>query len=122
MNFRSGDGDGDEELDFDEFVAMLPEPSRKRHTRAQIRDWFDTMDVDKSGKISMQEFFLFSAQAAAWRSGAGLATVFKKYDRDGSGTMDEMEFTSAIMGMGFGDIAASLFKDLDVDKDRKSVV
>ena len=29
-----------------------------------------------------------------------------------------MEFMSALMGMGFGDIAADLFKELDIDGSR----
>ena len=48
-DFRAADADGDQMLDFDEFVSMLPERSRARHTREQMRDWFDTMDVDQSG-------------------------------------------------------------------------
>ena len=71
------------------------------------------LDEDGSGSVGFKEYFRFSMQAAAWRTGLGISSLFGTFDRDGSGELDEMEFTSAIMSMGFGNVAAELFNELD---------
>ena len=49
--FADADINGDQKLDFDEFLALQPARVRKKYTKAQIRSWFDQADLDRSGTI-----------------------------------------------------------------------
>ncbi|KAL1529757.1 hypothetical protein AB1Y20_000693 [Prymnesium parvum] len=115
LDFRAADVNDDKHLTLREFKSMLPASSQKTLKPEELEAWFSTMDINQDGLISMQEFFIVAMQLAAWRSGAGLTTIFAAYDRDGSGVVNEMEFATAAMGMGFADIASTMFHELDVD-------
>ena len=43
------DVDGNQLLDFDEFLALQPAEVRDKHSVESIREWFDTADADGSG-------------------------------------------------------------------------
>jgi len=76
-------------------------------TTDQMNKMFDTIDVDKSGKITMEEFILikqFQHERSDVRVGleklSNLQRVFAAIDKDKSGTVDCQEFTTAMRIMG----------------------
>ena len=117
MFFSEADTNHDNELDFDEYEQGLPENIKRNHSAAQIREWFDLVDKDGSGRITMDEFFLWSLGAASVHSGKTIKNIFMKYDTDGSGSVDRYEFTRAAQEVGFGDTAAELFEVFDTGGD-----
>ena len=94
-------------LDFEEFLAIQPRAVRAQHSIDTIRSWFDSADSDGDGRVNVNEFFVYSLGAAAANVGPGaLARVFERYDKDGSGMLDMLEFTQLAERMGFGAVAA----------------
>jgi len=72
-----------------------------------------------SGTVTLANYFEWSLGTACPKSGetmlaAGMQSIFRKYDVDASGRLDEMEFTNAVHDMGFGDAAHELFFQLPV--------
>ena len=43
------------DFDFDEFVAMLPAATRAKYTTEDLREWFDSADLDGNGVLSIRE-------------------------------------------------------------------
>ena len=116
----AADADGDNQLDFDEFVAMI----RVREGNSElpietIRLRFDKLDTDHSGKISMSEYLLVALREALGRNSLKLIEIFKEWDRDGSGSIEKREFRRAIKCLGFEASRAQIdavFDELDYDE------
>ena len=53
--FAEADGDGNQLLDFDEFLALQPTDVRDKFSVAAIRAWFDAADPAGSGSLSVNE-------------------------------------------------------------------
>ena len=82
--------------------------------------WFNEADTDCSGTLSPDEFFKWSLNNASQQHGAdALAVAFNKYDRDGTGQLDAVEFGSACVELGFGVVANAIFKSLDHGAHRR---
>jgi len=118
--YDSFDGDGSEQLDFDEFCKLIrARESGYEHTIMELQERFAELDRDGSGTIDLQEYLLFSMQDALARSSQQLMTVFGEWDEDGGGEISKREFRRAIKGMGF-DVAEEdvdkIFDEMDVDK------
>ena len=47
--FAEFDQDGNQQLDFEEFLAMQPRKIRETHSAAEIRTWFESADLDGDG-------------------------------------------------------------------------
>ena len=113
VEFDEADRDGDQEVDAEEFARfILPRvDSAGRAITAEVRkEWWALMDVDGDGFIRKDEFFLYALMSASRKSGTGIAAIFKGYDADGSGTLDEIEWERALEEMGFGDVATCMFE------------
>ena len=114
--FAEYDLDGNQSLDFEEFLAMMPMRMRSTHSAEQIRQWFNLADTSGDGLISINEFFAWSLSNAALKHGVNaLKGAFEKYDKDGSGVLDVREFAAAAAEMGFGTHAHEIFTVLDKD-------
>lgn len=114
--FAEYDLDGNQLLDFEEFLAMQPVKVRQTYSADEIKEWFNAADTDGNGSLSINEFFRWSLSNASMKHGAtALETAFRKYDRDGGGYLDSFEFEKAATDMGFGAVAHDLFKALDHD-------
>ena len=74
------------------------------------------------GFITKDEFFVYALCAASRRAGAGLEAIFRAYDGDRSGSLDELEFTRALEEMGFGDVAHEAFEENAIGKGSDRVV
>ena len=112
--FADVDADGNQQLDFDEFYALMPEKVRSDIGTGLIREWFDAADADHSGELSISEYFLWSMQNATEKHGGGvLRAIFSKYDPDASGRLDMYEFQRVCDDAGFGLVAHNIFRALD---------
>ena len=47
--------------------------------------------------------------------GSGLEDVFERYDKEGKGVLDAIEFATAAEDIGFGDVANDIFVEFDPD-------
>lgn len=117
MHFSLADVNGDDTMDYDEFVESMPAHVRASNSPEQLRTWFEMIDLDGSGQVSRDEHLKWSLNAATMASGAGVEKIFQRYDRDGSGQLSELEFARAARDMGLGDHAESLFHALPGSED-----
>ena len=101
---------------------MQPAAIRDHFSSDEILLWFNEADTDCSGTLSPDEFFKWSLNNASQQHGAdALAVAFNKYDRDGTGQLDAVEFGSACVELGFGVVANAIFKSLDHGAHRRHV-
>ena len=111
--FYRGDKNGDEKLDFDEFCSIAPESLRANASEHDLRLLFDSIDLDKNGSVTLDEFFVWTLSYVNDFMGAGLESVFNRYDASNEGALDSREFAQAAEDMGFGPLAHELFVELD---------
>ena len=111
-------------VNFDEFVAALPERIRELRKPNDLRHWFDELDVTKSGLISMGAFFKWSMSPESIVAGSGAKRFFMRFNVDGSGCLDVHQFSRAVESLGIepGSVnAQEIFQELDRDHlDKKS--
>jgi len=110
LEFEEADADGDQEINFDEFVSYIL-PITGERSEEDLREWWALMDIDGDGLLRKDEYFVYSLCAASRKSGSGIAGIFEKYDQDASGNLDIIEFERALDEMGFGDIAEAVFDE-----------
>lgn len=84
------------QLTFEEFCRAVPERISQGSSKQQICDIFNSVDADRSGTISMDEYFLFALGIAAQQTGSGIEAIFRRYDKGGEGTLDAAEFSRAV--------------------------
>lgn len=114
--FAEFDANGDQKLDFDEFYSMQPNAVRDLYPVELFREWFDLADADGNGTLTVNEFFAWSiANAGMSHGGKALEALFKRWDNDGTGLLDSIEFAAACEDLGFGSVATEIFKSIDTD-------
>lgn len=118
LAFQEADVDGDQKLEFDEWVSMLPATMRERRTVDQLRQIFNVADLDGDGTISLDEFFLWTLSLAAMQGGTSAETTLQRFSKSGNGRLDELEFTKACEHLGMGEFAHELFAQLPKDASR----
>ena len=91
---------------------MVPERTRKFSTEEQLQDLFRKVDTDRSGDISMDEYFFWMLSTTTRRHGGGLEKFFKAYDKGGEGKLDGAEFVMAAEDVGFGSMAHEIFLEV----------
>ena len=64
-------------LTFDEFLSMQPKTVRQEHSEEEVRAWFDAVDLDGSGTLSVNEFFLWTLQKEAMKDMKGMRAIFQ---------------------------------------------
>jgi hypothetical protein len=115
--FAGVDRDGNQKLDFEEFVAMQPQRIRVTHSDEQMKEWFEAADENGDGTLSINEFFTWSIGRNSKRNGAAiLEAIFKKFDRNAGGSLDCHEFKQMAREMCFEQSAAEVFSVLDEDR------
>lgn len=62
LRFAEADKDGNNVLDWNEFLEMQPMSIRLQHSEKDIYEWFKSADVDGSGTVSINEFFMYTLQ------------------------------------------------------------
>ena len=94
--FAEVDLDGNQRLDFEEFLAMQPGCIRDQYSVEQIQTWFNSADLNGDGTLSVEEFFAWSLSNAVQSHGRfSLQLAFEQYDKDGGGYLDAFEFGKA---------------------------
>ena len=79
--FMDADVDGNHQLSYEEFQQLVPANMRASLSEEDIREIFDSADLDGSGTISMDEYFLWTLKLAAAQTGSGLETIFRQFDK-----------------------------------------
>ena len=81
----------------------------QKMTQEQLLELFHAVDIDRSGTISLDEYFLFALSIGEAQTGTGVEAVFRQYDKNGEGVLDVAEFSRAVEDMGFGPKAHEIF-------------
>lgn len=122
LSFLAADANGDEDLEFHEFVNVIPAELREKSSAAALREIFDMADTNNDARISKDEFFFWSLSWAFQNSGGATASaamveeVFREHDSSGDGELNLIEFQQAVDRFGFGSVASQVFSELDRDQ------
>lgn len=116
--FAEADENEDYALDEDEFRRVLSTRTLNFHSSEEIQKWYHMADVSGTGQLTMPTYFLWSIVSATHKTGVQVRDIFNRYDKDGSGVLDELEFGLAVEDMGYGDHAHLLFSALNLNDDR----
>lgn len=117
MFFVEVDQEDKKLITFEQFRDALPQAIRDQHSAASQQSWFELMDHDGDGTVTIEEFVECSIAMAAIMSGAGILEIFEKYDHEKTGKLGEREYTFAARDLGFGEHAHALFQRLPLHSD-----
>ena len=81
MAFYQGDINGDEVLDFAEFCSIAPKAMRDSLSPEEMKALFDSVDLDKNGNVTLDEFFIWTLSFVQESTGTGLAMLLRTYVR-----------------------------------------
>lgn len=95
-SFRKADKDSDGVLDTAEFAEALSKVSWWKISRKTPGEWFVQADKSKDGMLDTNEF------AAICTSGNHIDNIFKRTDRDGSGSLTPNETAAYIRSITHG--------------------
>ena len=115
MEFDDVDRDQDNKLDFGEFCALVRKREVGSHSESELRERFEKLDADGSGKVDMNEYIVFVLRDALSRSSQRVIELFVKWDEDASGEIDKREFRRLVGSMGFSMIGDASEIDLVFD-------
>uniref|UniRef100_A0A6P7GX58 Peflin-like n=1 Tax=Diabrotica virgifera virgifera TaxID=50390 RepID=A0A6P7GX58_DIAVI len=93
--FQAVDKDRSGQISWEELQAALINGQGENFSPTACKLMISMFDIDHSGTIGINEFQLLYNYINQWLA------VFKNYDRDGSGSIDETELTQAFQQMGF---------------------
>lgn len=81
-DYFAADADGDSKLDFDEFVAMVAQrDDAKDFKQDQLRTLFDALDIDKSGKLDLNEYIQWALRESLGKSRGKVIDLFRACTR-----------------------------------------
>lgn len=95
-SFRKADKDSDGVLDTAEFVEALSKVSWWKLSRKTPADWFIQVDKNSDGTLDIKEFASIST------SGNHIDNIFKRTDRDDSGSLTQRETAAYIRSVTHG--------------------
>ncbi|KAJ2782558.1 hypothetical protein H4R18_002187 [Coemansia javaensis] len=93
--FRAVDTDGSGQLDANELQQALVNGDWSRFNIDTVRLMIGMFDRDRSGTINFEEF------TGLWRYIEDWKNCFRRFDADGSGTIDRNELSQALTTFGF---------------------
>ena len=74
-------------------AAVRTHPS---YNLTRLREWFDAIDTNKDGVVSVNEWLLWALGQEAERTGGGsIGAFFRAFDRDNTGCLDLADFQRA---------------------------
>ena len=114
--FSEYDVTGGRQLDWEAFLAMVPERVRKVHSIEQLRAVFSAADVDQDGILSLAEYFRWTmAKALITLGKETVLNTFIYYDKNDRGRLDIKQWDSLAIEMGFGAVSREVFRALDAN-------
>eukprot|EP00966_Prymnesium_polylepis_P193760 4490929-Prymnesium_polylepis.1 len=78
MEYQTHDADQDNKLDFDEFCALVREREVGDHSDEALRQRFEALDRDGSGKVDLNEYVLWALRDALTRSSSRVIDLFRQ--------------------------------------------
>ena len=120
LAFLDADINGDQQLSWDEFYLCIPASIKSRSSMDELKDLFESVDTDGSGFISIDEYFMWSINICVNQNGRGLEPIFRRYDQNGTGTLDANEFAQICTDINFGMYAHDIFVELVSARDLQS--
>ena len=100
LAFAEADTDGDQTISMSEFRHLLPSTLRSTGglgsgtltpSDAALYELFEMADSDRSGSISISEFFFWSMACATDHAGVSLRSAFEAFDSSGDGKLNLQE-------------------------------
>lgn len=88
----SVDDNGDNEIDFEEFLVLMAGRIGERDPDKELRDAFRVFDVDGSGSISRDELQKLMKQLGQNLTDGELDAMMNEVDTDGDGEISFVEF------------------------------
>ena len=114
--FSEYDVTGGRQLDWEAFLAMVPERVRKVHSIEQLRAVFSAADVDQDGVLNLAEYFRWTmAKALITHGKENVLNTFIYYDKNDRGRLDIKQWDSLAIEMGFGAVSREVFRALDAN-------
>jgi calcium-dependent protein kinase len=89
--FKEIDKNGDGKLSKEEILDEYDKFYGKTINKEDVLKIFDSVDIDKSGFIEYSEFLEASINEKQLLTDEKLLSAFKKFDKDGSGTIQAQE-------------------------------
>ena len=119
----AAEASGKRTLNFDAFCKLMRRREVGEHTVEELRKRFDLVDADKSGRIEVHEWALFTLRDGLRRSSERVYDLFKQWDEDRSGELSQKEVHRALTSLlGFNltkEESARLFGLLDTEGSGK---
>ena len=119
----AAEASGKRTLNFDAFCKLIRRREVGEHTEEELRKRFDLVDADKSGRIEVHEWALFTLRDGLRRSSERVYDMFKQWDEDRSGELSQKEVHRALTSLlGFNltkEESARLFGLLDTEGSGK---
>ena len=95
-NFEALDKCNDGQLSYDEFKEGIIKVKGKKITENEIQEMFNSIDVDKNGKIDYTEFIAASLKKRTYTKNERLYEVFCSFDKDKNGEITKEDIVQAI--------------------------
>ena len=91
-DYFAADADGDNQLDYDEFCGMISQRADSKDFKQKtLRELFDALDVDHSGKLDLSEYISWALRESLAKAKGKVLDLFRAWDADGSGCIDKNE-------------------------------
>jgi calmodulin len=92
------DADGNQTIDFAEFLAFMRRRLSQRGAEGEIRDAFDTFDRNGDGLVSIDELLQVMEMLGETMTQQEAEDSLRRADSDGDGQLTYKEFVAFMMG------------------------
>jgi calcium-dependent protein kinase len=94
--FSGFDKGKDGQISFEELQKGLLEIKSSHFTEEELREKFNSIDVDKNGKIDYTEFIAATIEEANYNKKERLLEAFQNFDKDGNGQISKSELLETL--------------------------
>lgn len=97
-SFAAADADGDQALDFDEYLALVTGQSAEQDPQAPFREQFEQMDRDGDGYLTAEDFKRISEDEGESLSTEQAQAMIEMADANGNGKVSFDEYYKIMTG------------------------